>query len=79
MTRGHHGVDRGLALPERATGGLRERHDLHLAAVVRGELEDRLLEVMTRDATARAEKACLISNAIRGNVPVLVEPDITVG
>jgi peroxiredoxin-like protein len=27
-----------------------------------------------RDATLRAEKACLISNAVRGNVEVIVEP-----
>lgn len=29
-----------------------------------------------RDATDRAEKACLISNAVRGNVQVTVEPEI---
>lgn len=30
-----------------------------------------------RDATDRAEKACMVSNAMRGNVAVTVEPSIS--
>jgi peroxiredoxin-like protein len=29
-----------------------------------------------RDATERAEKACMVSNAVRGNLPITVEADI---
>jgi peroxiredoxin-like protein len=32
-----------------------------------------------RDATDRAEKACMVSNAVRGNVEIRVAADITVG
>lgn len=62
-----------------AEGGLKFTKIVHRPKVTLAAGADEAAMTTAREATARAEKACLISNAIRGNVEVLVEPSITTG
>jgi peroxiredoxin-like protein len=50
---------------------------IHRPAVALSQTADPELKETVRIATERAEKACMVSNALRGNVTVTVEPQIT--